>query len=153
MYVDDTNELFELQHLRATFVVDSIACKRGSASDLGSATGDTLLTVGAWKQFVRWRHGRKVGLVRVCTECGYTWPMPHRAATKSHATDGIELTPHLQSAAHLIGQQVLDDATSDAQAKYELDFCAGCGSGRFVEYPADDVPGTDGQPPTPATGS
>ena len=108
--------------------------------------------VGPWKHFVRWRHGRKVGLVRQCTQCGYTWPMPHRAG-RSHPPEGIELTPHLQSAAHLIGQQVVEDATSDARARYELDFCARCGSGRFVEYPADAVPGIHGQPPTPRTRS
>ena len=74
--------------------------------------------------------------MRRCSECGYSWSMPQ----KEHTGDlggGIELTPHLQSAAHLMGEQALDAGAADAEVREALSHCPQCGSGYFTEYRAD----------------
>jgi hypothetical protein len=77
--------------------------------------------------------------MRRCSECGYTWPMPHK---EPHArfSEGIELTPHLQSAAHLVGEQILIGAEGDAEIKEALSHCPQCGSGHYTEFRADQNP-------------
>lgn len=75
--------------------------------------------------------------MRRCDECGYSWPMPEREPERGRRTGGIELTPHLQSAAHLIGEQIMNGAEQDAQVREALGHCPQCGSGRFTEYRAE----------------
>ena len=53
-----------------------------------------------------------------------------------YLTEGIELTPHLQSAAHLIGEQIMTGAEEDAEVRSALSHCPQCGSGHFTEYRA-----------------
>jgi hypothetical protein len=71
--------------------------------------------------------------VRRCNECGTTWNMPHHAGSRSHLTDGIPLTPELQSAARLIGEQIVTGAQEDAEVREALGHCPQCGSGNFTE--------------------
>jgi hypothetical protein len=75
--------------------------------------------------------------MRRCSACGYTWPMPSRKPGHGHQTEGIELTPHLQSAARLIGEQVVASAEVDAEVTSALSHCPQCGSGRFTDFRAD----------------
>jgi hypothetical protein len=65
--------------------------------------------------------------------------MPHK---EPHArfSEGIELTPHLQSAAHLVGEQILIGAEGDAEIKEALSHCPQCGSGHYTEFRADQNP-------------
>ena len=51
---------------------------------------------------------------------------------------GIELTPHLQSAAHLMSEQVMSSAEDDIEVREALSHCPQCGSGYFTEYRADE---------------
>jgi hypothetical protein len=51
-----------------------------------------------------------------------------------HLGEGIELTPHLQSAAHLIGEQVASAAAGDVEVREAFSHCAQCGSGHYTEY-------------------
>jgi hypothetical protein len=51
--------------------------------------------------------------------------------------DGIELTPHLQSAAHLIGQQILSAAEQNMEVHQALSHCPQCGSGNYIDYRGD----------------
>lgn len=74
--------------------------------------------------------------MRECSECGYSWTMPQKEHTGHHG-EGIELTPHLQSAAHLMGQQALAAGAADAEVREALGHCPQCGSGHFSEYRAD----------------
>jgi hypothetical protein len=74
--------------------------------------------------------------MRRCSECGDTWPMP-RKEPHQHLSGGIELTPHLQSAAHLLGEQVVSGAVADAAVSQALSHCPQCGSGHFTEYRAE----------------
>jgi hypothetical protein len=53
-----------------------------------------------------------------------------------HLSGGIELTPHLQSAAHLVGEQIVSGAEGDAAFRAALRHCPQCGSGHFTEYRA-----------------
>ena len=64
--------------------------------------------------------------------------MPHQEHS-GHLGEGIELTPHLQSAAHLMGEQAVADAVSDAQVREALSHCPQCGSGHFTEYRAESA--------------
>ena len=66
--------------------------------------------------------------------------MPHKGP-HAHFSEGIELTPHLQSAAYLIGEQTMSDAEGDAEVKEALSHSPQCGSGHFTEYRADQNPG------------
>jgi hypothetical protein len=59
--------------------------------------------------------------------------MPHKERA-GHANGGIELTPHLQSAAHLMGEQALAAGSADAEVREALSHCPQCGSGHFTEY-------------------
>jgi len=54
-----------------------------------------------------------------------------------HLNEGIELTPHLQSAAHLMGEQAAAAGAADAEVREALSHCPQCGSGHFTEYRAD----------------
>jgi hypothetical protein len=74
--------------------------------------------------------------MRRCEECGYSWPMPERERARGRTAGGIELTPHLQSAARLIGEQVISGAEEDAEVRRALGHCPQCGSGRFTDYRA-----------------
>jgi hypothetical protein len=60
--------------------------------------------------------------------------MPQKEPRRGHFTEGIELTPHLQSAAHLVGEQVMTAAAEDAEVRAAFSHCAQCGSGHFTEY-------------------
>ena len=51
---------------------------------------------------------------------------------------GIELTPHLQSAAHLMSEQVMSSAEDDIEVREALSHCPQRGSGHFTEYRADE---------------
>lgn len=62
--------------------------------------------------------------------------MPQKQHT-GHLGEGIELTPHLQSAAHLVGEQIVAAGAGDAEVTEALSHCPQCGSGRFTEYRAD----------------
>ena len=75
--------------------------------------------------------------MRRCSECGYSWAMPHSGPWYGHLGEGIELTPHLQAAAHMIGEQVSSAAEEDTEVKEALSHCPQCGSGHFTEYRAD----------------
>ena len=46
----------------------------------------------------------------------------------------------MQSAAHLIGEQIISGAEWDAEVRAALSHCPQCGSGRFTEYRADGNP-------------
>jgi hypothetical protein len=59
--------------------------------------------------------------------------MPHKQHA-GHVEDGIELTPHLQAAAHLMGEQALAAGSADAEVREALSHCPQCGSGHFTEY-------------------
>jgi hypothetical protein len=48
-------------------------------------------------------------------------------------TDGIPLTPELQSAGRLIGQQILAGEQEDTEVREALSHCPQCGSGHFTE--------------------
>jgi ribosomal protein S27AE len=74
--------------------------------------------------------------MRRCSECGYSWTMPKKGHS-GHLNEGIELTPHLQSAAHLMGEQALATGAADAEVREALSHCPQCGSGHFTEYRAD----------------
>jgi hypothetical protein len=74
--------------------------------------------------------------MRRCEECGYSWTMPQKQHA-SHVDVGIELTPHLQSAAHLMGGQTLAAGAADAEVREALGHCPQCGSGHFTDYRAD----------------
>ena len=76
--------------------------------------------------------------MRLCDECGYSWPMPGREPARGRLTEGIELTPHLQSAAHLIGEQVMNGAEQDVEVRQALGHCPQCGYGPFTEYRAEE---------------
>jgi len=67
--------------------------------------------------------------------------MPHQEP-HGHLSEGIELTPHLQSAAHLLGEQMVSGAEGDAEVREALSHCPQCGSGHFTEYGADESQGT-----------
>jgi hypothetical protein len=82
-----------------------------------------------------WRRSRGPRMRR-CSECGYSWPMPQKEHY-GHENDGIELTPHLQSAAHLIGQQVLSAAEDNTEVREALSHCPQCGSGHYTEHRGD----------------
>jgi hypothetical protein len=60
--------------------------------------------------------------------------MPTNEPHHMHFGEGIELTPHLQSAAHLIGEQVGSAAAEDAEVREAFNHCAQCGSGHYSEY-------------------
>jgi hypothetical protein len=59
--------------------------------------------------------------------------MPRRRGSRRHLTDGIPLTPELQSAGHLIGEQIVAGAQEDAEVRAALGHCPQCGSGLFTE--------------------
>jgi hypothetical protein len=67
--------------------------------------------------------------------------MPHKEP-RAHFSGGIELTPHLQSAAHLVGEQIMSGAEEDAEFREALSHCPQCGSGHFTEYRAEENPGS-----------
>jgi hypothetical protein len=48
-------------------------------------------------------------------------------------TEGIPLTAELQSAAHLIGEQIVTGAEEDVEVREALAHCPQCGSGHFTE--------------------
>jgi hypothetical protein len=60
--------------------------------------------------------------------------MPAKGRASGHLIDGIELTPHLQSAAGLIGHQIVSEADDDAEVREALSHCPQCGSATFTEY-------------------
>jgi hypothetical protein len=59
--------------------------------------------------------------------------MPHKEPHQ-HLSGGLELTPHLQSAARLVAEQVVSGAEGDAEVREALSHCPQCGSGHFTEY-------------------
>lgn len=63
--------------------------------------------------------------------------MPHKEP-HAHLSEGIELTPHFQSAAHLVGEQILSGAEGDAEVREALSHCPQCGSGHYTEFRADE---------------
>ena len=68
--------------------------------------------------------------------------MPTKEPGGGHLTEGIELTPHLQSAAHLIGEQIMSGAEAYAEVREALSHCPQCGSGHFTEYRAEPASGS-----------
>lgn len=70
--------------------------------------------------------------------------MPHKKP-RAHFSEAIELTPHLQSAAHLVGEQIMSEAEGDAEVREALSHCPQCGSGHFTDYlPSENPEGTAG---------
>jgi hypothetical protein len=59
--------------------------------------------------------------------------MPRRSGSRRHLTDGIPLTPELQSAGRLIGEQIVAGAQEDVEVREALAHCPQCGSGHFTE--------------------
>jgi hypothetical protein len=121
-----------------------MACPVPPSLHSGPSAPSEYACAGDWK---RWR-GRLVasaqdGKVRQCTQCGYTWAMPRRAPRPGHLSEVIELAPfHLQSSAHLIGEQTVSGADADAELREALSHRPQCSSGKFAEYRADQVPRT-----------
>jgi hypothetical protein len=62
-----------------------------------------------------------------------------RKKPRAHFSEGIELTPHLQSAAHLVGEQIMSGAEGDAEVREALSHCPQCGSGHFTDYRAHET--------------
>lgn len=60
-----------------------------------------------------------------------------RSRRNGQNDEGIELTPHLQSATHLIGQQIVDAAEDDVEVREVLGHGPQCGSGTFVDHRGD----------------
>jgi ribosomal protein S27AE len=77
--------------------------------------------------------------MRRCAECGYTEPAPQREPRHWHFNEGIDLTPHMQSAAHLVGEQIMADAEENAEVWEAMSHCPQCGSGHFTEYRSDEA--------------
>lgn len=82
-----------------------------------------------------WLRGHRAPRMRRCSECGYSWAMPQKERRVGHG--GIELTPHLQSAALMIGDQITRSVEEDVEVREALSHCPQCGSGHFTEYRAD----------------
>jgi uncharacterized Zn finger protein len=77
-----------------------------------------------------WLTGHHAWRERRCDECGQTWTIG-KPEKPSHF-EGIELTPHLQSAA-LIGEQIAASEQEHAEVREALARCPECGSEHFTE--------------------
>jgi hypothetical protein len=97
-----------------------------------------------------WFGRRRAPRVRQCSECGYTWKMPHRRGRWWSVPSGLPAAPmsplgqssNLHAVAPLIRQQAMSGAAGDAEVKEALSHCPQCGSGHFVQYRADPSSGT-----------
>jgi hypothetical protein len=77
-----------------------------------------------------------------CSECGYSWAMPTKESHHLYFGEGIALTPNVQSAAHLIGEQIESARAGDNEVREAFSHCAQCGSGHYTEYRAEPPSGT-----------
>ena len=83
-------------------------------------------------RFLGWLREHRTGRERRCDECGSTWPIGK--PEKPCHFEGSELTPHGQSAARLMADQIEHATEEDAGAREALGHCPRCGSSRYREY-------------------
>ena len=95
---------------------------------------DTFAAVAGTGGVVGWWHRRHGARVRRCTQCGYEWPLPRKEPRSGHLPEGIPLGPESQSAARMIGQQVVSGSVEGGEVREALSHCPQCGSGEFTEH-------------------